>query len=167
MSIRLSYDRFIIMLLSLVIVASVGDLIADLSEGVNTAHLIQEGMILLFASIALSWLIFDRYKKVHEIKNLLYELEELKKLPQPNSKDLVDVKKKLAEVIAQQFNEWQLTDSEKEVGQLLLKGFSLKEVSTIRGTAENTIRQQASSIYTKSGIPGRHALAAWFIEDYL
>ncbi len=50
---------------------------------------------------------------------------------------------------------------------VLLKGFSLKEISALRGTAEKTIRQQAPSIYQKTGVSGRHAFAAWFIEDFL
>ena len=29
------------------------------------------------------------------------------------------------------------------------------------------IRQQASTIYAKSGMDGRHAFAAWFLEDFL
>ena len=37
----------------------------------------------------------------------------------------------------------------------------------VRGTAEKTIRQQASSIYQKANILGRHSFSAWFIEDFL
>jgi len=50
---------------------------------------------------------------------------------------------------------------------LLLKGLSFKEIAALRITLEKTVRQQASSIYRKSGISGRHELAAWCIEDYL
>ena len=164
---RLSSENFIFVFLLFVIIASTGDLIADLSEGVNKAHLLQEAVILVFAVLTLSWLIYDRYSKLGEIKRLRTELDELKNLPHPESKELIRAKKKLAEVIAQQFNDWNLTQSEKEIGQLLLKGFSLKEISALRGTAEKTIRQQASSIYQKSGVSGRHVFSAWFIEDFL
>ena len=37
----------------------------------------------------------------------------------------------------------------------------------LRSTLEKTVRQQASSIYQKAGVSGRHAFAAWFLEDYL
>ncbi len=43
----------------------------------------------------------------------------------------------------------------------------LRHCSALRGTSEKTIRQQASSIYQKSGLPSRHAFSAWFIEDFL
>ena len=50
---------------------------------------------------------------------------------------------------------------------MLLKGLSLKEIASLRDTREKTVRQQASTIYGKSGLEGRHALAAWFLEDFL
>jgi DNA-binding CsgD family transcriptional regulator len=37
----------------------------------------------------------------------------------------------------------------------------------LRGTAEKTIRQQASAIYKKAGVAGRHVFSAWFMEDLL
>jgi DNA-binding NarL/FixJ family response regulator len=42
-----------------------------------------------------------------------------------------------------------LTGSEIEVGWLLLKGLSLKEIAIVRSTQEKTVRQQASSIDSK------------------
>jgi DNA-binding CsgD family transcriptional regulator len=50
---------------------------------------------------------------------------------------------------------------------LLLKGLSLKEIASVRGTKEMTVRQQASSIYNKSNLGGRHEFSAWFLEDFL
>jgi len=70
-------------------------------------------------------------------------------------------------VISQQFTEWALSPSEKEVGLMLIKGLSLKEIAALRNTLEKTVRQQASSIYKKADINGRHAFSAWFIEDIL
>jgi DNA-binding CsgD family transcriptional regulator len=85
----------------------------------------------------------------------------------PTNTRLIDARKTLGEIMAQQFDDWGLSKSEKEVGLLLLKGLSLKEIAIVRGTAEKTIRQQASSVYQKSGVSGRHAFSAWFIEDFL
>jgi DNA-binding CsgD family transcriptional regulator len=64
-----------------------------------------------------------------------------------------------------QFDEWGMTDAEKEIGMLILKGLSHKEVSTLRGTSEATVRQQAQSIYQKSNLPGKTAFSAYFLED--
>ena len=73
----------------------------------------------------------------------------------------------LGEAINAQFSRWNLTDAEREVALLLLKGLSHKEVATIRAVSERTIREQARSIYAKSGLPGRAGLSAFFLEDLL
>ncbi len=64
-----------------------------------------------------------------------------------------------------QFQEWGMTDAEREIGLLMLKGLSRKEVASLRGTTEATVRQQAQSIYSKSSLPGKTAFSAYFLED--
>lgn len=73
----------------------------------------------------------------------------------------------LSEAIDVQLTSWKLTSSEKEIAFLLLKGLSLKEIAEIRNTAERTARTQSISIYSKTGLRGRSALAAFFLEDLL
>lgn len=73
----------------------------------------------------------------------------------------------LGDAIDAQFSRWNLTEAEREVALLLLKGLSLKEVAAIRATAERTIRAQARSVYSKAGLTGRAALSAFFLEDLL
>ena len=69
--------------------------------------------------------------------------------------------------IAEQFDGWGLTDAEKEVGALLLKGLAMKEIAAVRETSERTARDQARSVYKKAGVAGRAELSAWFLEDLL
>jgi DNA-binding CsgD family transcriptional regulator len=73
----------------------------------------------------------------------------------------------LGEAIEAQFSRWSLTEAEREVALLLLKGLSLKEVATVRATSERTVRAQARTLYAKAGITGRAALSAFFLEDLL
>jgi DNA-binding CsgD family transcriptional regulator len=75
--------------------------------------------------------------------------------------------KGLGEAIDRQFVTWKLTEAEREVGLLILKGMSLKEIAAVRDTSERTIRAQAQSIYAKAGLSGRAALSAFFLEDLL
>jgi DNA-binding NarL/FixJ family response regulator len=75
--------------------------------------------------------------------------------------------KGLGEAIDRQFLTWKLTEAEREIGLLLLKGLSLKEIAAVRVTSERTIRAQAQSIYAKAGLSGRAALSAFFLEDLL
>ena len=80
---------------------------------------------------------------------------------------LRDTGKQYNLVVQEQFTAWGLTPSEREVALLLLKGLSFDEVASVRDTKEKTVRQQATTIYRKSGLNGRHEFAAWFFEDFL
>jgi len=66
-----------------------------------------------------------------------------------------------------QFERWGMSVAEKDVGMLILKGLSHKEISRLRGTTEATVRQQAQAIYQKSGLPGKTAFSAYFLEDLI
>lgn len=73
----------------------------------------------------------------------------------------------LGAAIDGQFDRWGLSPAEREVGLLLLKGLSLREVAQARSTSERTVRQQALAVYRKAGLAGRAELAAFFLEDLL
>ena len=73
----------------------------------------------------------------------------------------------LGEAVQRQFEDWQLTGAEREVGLLMLKGLSHREIAGLRGTTEATVRHQARVIYQKSSLPGRGAFCAYFLEDLL
>jgi DNA-binding CsgD family transcriptional regulator len=73
----------------------------------------------------------------------------------------------LGEAIETQFNRWNLTEAEREVALLLLKGLSHKEIATVRSVSERTVREQSRAVYSKAGLTGRTALSAFFLEDLL
>lgn len=70
----------------------------------------------------------------------------------------------LGAAIDREFTRWSLTDAERSVALLLLKGMSHKKIANQRGTNEGTVRQQALAIYRKTGLSGRSSLAAFFLE---
>lgn len=71
----------------------------------------------------------------------------------------------LSRAIEDQFRVWHLTAAEIDIAGLMLKGASLKEIALARDTSEATIRQQAQSIYRKSGLSGRTELSAYFLDS--
>lgn len=73
----------------------------------------------------------------------------------------------LGQAIDAQFSRWNLTDAEREVALLLLKGLSTKEIAAIRAVSERTVREQSGAVYTKANLTGRAALSAFFLEDLL
>ena len=107
-----------------------------------------------------------RLQMQHEEKKAL--LRDLETARQEGSGWRVKVQSHLAGLKAGmdiQFHDWGLTAAEREVGLLILKGLSHKEIAALRGTTEATVRQQAQSIYRKANLPGKTAFSAYFLED--
>ena len=117
-------------------------------------HIVKEVIIVSISTIAIAWLLWGLHQQRLEIRSLQQELETANSPQSTPKKYVLEARKKLGNVVTQQFSEWQLTGSEIEVGWLLLKGLSLKEIAIVRSTQEKTVRQQASSIYKKSGVSG-------------
>jgi len=160
-------ERILILIFFTLVIASGIDLLSDFSEKTDLGHVIKEAVIVAISLTAIAWLLLDMRRQAAEIMLLREELSVIKTPEQKPNKEVLEAKKTLSHVISQQFDDWNLSNSEKEVGWLLLKGLSLREIAMLRNTLEKTVRQQASSIYKKAGINGRHTFSAWFIEDVL
>jgi len=139
--------------------------IRENKENITEASLEIIVVILSFAAmIYFTQLFFKQNKAQKELESKLVIVRE--QLENSNTR-LREGKKEYQEVIQWQFSEWTLSPSEKEVALLMLKGLSIKEISQVRTTQEKTVRKQASAIYEKSNLGGRHELSAWFFEDLL
>ena len=163
------------LLLAVMLVAAVAfsstDIAGEISEffegNASIWHVLME-MVVIFLSLAILFQLYMEAKsQLREKKNLNYQLEETKKQLEASHLLLKEGKKHFRKVIDWQFRKWALTKSEQIVALSLLKGLSFKEIAALRNTQEKTVRHHASSIYGKSGLSGRHALAAWFFEDLL
>lgn len=152
--------RVAIVLFGLVIMLAGWDIWGDFGDGVSTWHLVFEGTILVVAisGVVLMWQQLDRTRS--DLVEALVEAESWKK----ESAELIQG---LAVAIERQFERWSLSAAEAEIGLFLLKGLSLKEIAVFRDTSERTVREQARALYRKSGLSGRPALSAFFLEDLL
>lgn len=144
-----------------VVVVLIGwDLYVDFGEGASLWHLAVESFIFIAAlsGVVLMWRQLDRTRS--DLVEALVEAEQWKK----ESSDLIQG---LGVAIDRQFERWNLTNAEAEVGLFLLKGLSHKEIANIRQTSERTVREQSRALYRKSGLAGRSSLSAFFLEDLL
>ncbi len=136
--------------------------------------IILEGSVMLLALSGIAYLMWGIHQRQKEMENLHTQLHLSRADLQHAHANLTELTEKLqhasrqyGQVIQEQMSAWEFTPSEKEVALLLLKGLSFEEIATIRDTKEKTVRQQATAIYRKSGLNGRHEFAAWFFEDFL
>eukprot|EP00521_Asterionellopsis_glacialis_P000725 CAMPEP_0195259902 /NCGR_PEP_ID=MMETSP0706-20130129/8250_1 /TAXON_ID=33640 /ORGANISM="Asterionellopsis glacialis, Strain CCMP134" /LENGTH=145 /DNA_ID=CAMNT_0040313509 /DNA_START=132 /DNA_END=566 /DNA_ORIENTATION=- len=70
-------------------------------------------------------------------------------------------------MLMQSFEEWGLTNSEKDVALLAIKGFGIQEISTMRETKEGTVKAQLNAIYRKANVSGRPQLISYFVEELM
>lgn len=136
------------------------DLVLDYGEGASWRHLAIEFCVLLIASSGTLLLWRQLYRTRLDLADAIGEAEQWRR----ESRELV---RGLAVAIERQFGSWRLSEAESEVGLLMLKGLSHKEIARLRRTSERTVREQARALYRKSGLSGRSSLSAFFLEDLL
>jgi DNA-binding CsgD family transcriptional regulator len=114
-------------------------------------------IIELFVFLAITVVLFGEIRRLKQVK---VELSEEKLRTARLSGELLAV-------MRNQFVQWGLSRSESDIALLLIKGLSMQEIADVRQVKEKTVRQQATSVYAKSGYAGRHELVAHFIEDLM
>jgi len=143
------------------------DVAADYRSGTEFSHLLTEGVVMLLALTGAVALWRQLRTAERQARRLTVDLESARREAARFRDEARDALRGLGEAIDRQFDRWGLTAAEREVGLLLLKGLSHKEVAATRLTSETTIRQQALAIYRKSGLRNRSELSAFFLEDLL
>ena len=71
------------------------------------------------------------------------------------------------DVIEQHFDAWQLTEAERDVALLSIKGVSIADIATMRQTRAGTIKAQSAAIYRKAGVSSRAELVSVMIEELI
>ncbi len=160
-------DKYIATILLIIMTLNFFDVLTDIDLGIPTWHIIEESIIVLISGIAGLFLFYDIRKRTKNMLLLKNQLDDSDNKLRNITDEMKAARRQYSQVIHDQFEQWQLTQSEQEVAMLLLKGFSFKEISAVRETKEKTVRQQASTIYGKSNVEGRHDFAAWFLEDFI
>jgi len=165
---RIPYKRTLFVLFALtVFFATVSEIVVEIADGEPLIDMIDDILMLLVSGFIVAIFFCERILQTRALHQLQGQLDNAR-----GQLSRVDVNsQKLAsqyrEIMQRQFDVWSLTKSEQEVVISLLKGLSFREVSELRQTREKTVRQQATSVYKKAGVAGRHELAAWFFEDLL
>lgn len=150
------------------------DLVMDLGRRATLSHAFVEGSAIIAAAVGV-------VLGARRLRRALHEAQDLREQARTLSSTL-DITRREAErwrreagaflsglgvAIEPQFERWGLRAAEEEIALLLLKGLEHKEIAELRNVSETTVRQQARSVYRKSGLSGRHDLAAFFLEDLL
>jgi DNA-binding NarL/FixJ family response regulator len=160
------------MIAALFLFAAIGgliavDIVSDLTQGSSPSNLVFEASAMAIALAGVALLLLRLRAAQREHLRLGRDLHLARAEAERWRSEAHDVLAGLGAAVSRQFDRWELTPAEQEIGLLLLKGLSHKEVADVRATSERTVRQQTRSLYRKSGLGGRAELAAFFFEDLL
>jgi len=131
----------------------------ELGRGRLVALVLGIAALLGFA-IALAWRLRARHVASLELERRCVELDarlERAAAAGPEIKNGID----------HDFREWDLSGAESDVAWFMLRGLPMREIATLRGTSERTVRQQAQAIYRKAGLDGRSDLAGRVLERFI
>lgn len=162
---RLVWTAAVVLLVNVVFLGK--DLSDDLREGMGIDHVIPEIIVVLISVGVVALLVRETLDSRRESYNLRRQIGQLEAVAEEWRKKTALYSMGLAQAIDEQLGAWNLSAAEKEVSLLLLKGLSNKEIAEIRATSEQTVKQQSSAIYRKSGLTSRSELSAYFLEDLL
>ncbi len=154
-------------LLALVAAGGVVDLALDRPQTFWNAHVLFElsFVALCLAGLAAGW---SGWRRAEGLLGSTQEELERRQVERDHWRERTEaLLKGLGEEIELQLARWSLSPAERDTALLLLKGCGLKEIADLLGKSERTVRQQAISVYRKSGLAGRAELAAFFLEDLL
>ena len=143
------------------------DLVNDYQSGSTGRHLILEGLLFAISGAVFVMGVRQLTQAKEKVTVLKSDLDRVYYEKEQWKKEAHQLLAGLSQKIEDQFSQWHLTPAEKEVGFLLLKGLSLKEIADIRQTRLKTVQQQSQSIYQRTGLASRSELAAFFLEDLL
>ena len=71
------------------------------------------------------------------------------------------------ELVEEHFDDWGLTDAERDVALFALKGLSIAEIAELRATSQGTVKAQTNAIYRKAGVSGRPQLLSLFVDELM
>lgn len=160
-------DKIITLVLIIIMILNFADVLTDISLDVPIWHIVEEFMISMVAGMVAVYLIFDMRRRTQRLLALRDKLAVTTTQLDTMTEQFKQARHQYFSAVEEQFALWGLTPSEKEVALLMLKGLSTQDIANVRNTKEKTVRQQASSLYSKAGLEGRYALSAWFFEDIL
>lgn len=71
------------------------------------------------------------------------------------------------DLINARFDQWALSQAERDVALLAFRGLRISEIAELRGTREGTVKAQMSSVFHKAGVTTRAEFLALFMDEFL
>jgi DNA-binding CsgD family transcriptional regulator len=130
------------------------DVVQDLQEPVVAAwHLVPEALASLALLIGIGF----------EVVYLLHLLQRKASL----ERSVGMASAQLQDIIQSHFDSWKLTASERDVAALMIKGLSISEIASVRGSADGTVKAHLNAIYRKSNARNRAEVLSHIMDTLI
>lgn len=145
----------------------VTDLVLHQPATLWSAHVLLEIALVAGALVTVVWLWSEWRRADRSVGELRRSLEVQKEERDRWRDSARSAMEGLGVAIEEQFRRWELSETERWIALLLLKGYSHKAIAKRTGRSAQTIRQHATAVYRKGGLGGRAELAAFFLESVM
>jgi DNA-binding CsgD family transcriptional regulator len=163
----LAWPVALFVILATLLLFLIGDLRFDIVNAVSVRHIEAELVVLVVAVVGVGGTTLQLRAALRKARELQRDLRSTREDAQRWRAEKEAMLRKFGTAVEHRLADWGLTSAEKEIALLVLRGLSYKEVASVRGTAERTVRHQALAIYRKAGVAGRAEMAAVFLKDML
>lgn len=138
------------------------DVAYDMSEMAQTGTMPEAAEVLHmgFESLAVGFLVFSLWM------GLDYE-RALRSLGDDKDSTLSALRACFDDLINARFDQWSLSQAERDVALLAFRGLRISEIAALRGTREGTVKAQMSSVFHKAGVTTRAEFLALFMDEFL
>ncbi len=157
---RLIYAAILILIMLGEMVDVVGDFVR---EGATIWFLLDIALLAL-VSLGVGYIL---YSTARELRTAHSHLEAARRDIADFRMRNQDVLRGMREAILRQFEAWSLSPVEARIAELLIRGYTSRQIAGILERSERTVRNQTLAIYRKSGMTGRSDLAAFFLQDIM
>ena len=105
-------------------------------------------LALISAILTEGWLVFDLLKRNNRL-----------------TRNLDLARSAMGDIIEIHLDQWKLTDSERDVARLLIKGMNISDIAAARQSAIGTVKVHLNAIYRKSGVRNRGELMSLLFDS--
>lgn len=105
-------------------------------------------LALVSAILMESWMVWDLLKRNNRL-----------------TKSLDLARSAMGDIIESHLDQWSLTDSERDVARLLIKGMNISDIAAARQSAIGTVKVHLNAIYRKSGVRNRGELMSLLFDS--
>lgn len=101
------------------------------------------------------------------IRDVLTNIRRLRNEKIRQTNQLKYLREDFDELVHHKFGTWDLTEAERDVALMLLRGLTLDEISQVRNVSKGTVKVQSHKVMQKANVASRVELMSLFLDEFM